>query len=279
MAESAQYPGINAHLNSFLQQPDGGWESFHAEHIIQIRRALDTILPENYYAIAENSLQISAAGLDRSRRTRPDVSVYQRSASTKPLLNDVTATTPTLVMPLPETLLEDEDDTLTAIGIYQMVAGQMPGELVTRIEVLSPSNKPGGDHARYTHKRLQSLRSGVNLIEMGYLHQTRPIITRIPSYPDRAENATPYYILVSNPHPTLTEGAVALYAVAINQALPRLRLPLASDDSTILDLQKVYGATITETRAFQLMIDLSELPANFEAYTAVDQAHIRQIMA
>jgi hypothetical protein len=51
------YPGINAHLNSFLQQEGGGWESFHAEHIIDLRRVLAQTLPRGYYAVAEKSLQ------------------------------------------------------------------------------------------------------------------------------------------------------------------------------------------------------------------------------
>lgn len=33
------YPGVNAHLNSFLQSEGGGWESFHAQYLVMIAAA------------------------------------------------------------------------------------------------------------------------------------------------------------------------------------------------------------------------------------------------
>lgn len=54
MSESSSpYLGVNAHLNSFLLQPDGGWEMFHAKHIVVIRQMLDGVLPPDYYAASE----------------------------------------------------------------------------------------------------------------------------------------------------------------------------------------------------------------------------------
>ncbi len=53
------YPGVNPHLNSYLQQPCGGWESFHGKLIGEIVLELDRTLSPNYYAVNEKSLQIN----------------------------------------------------------------------------------------------------------------------------------------------------------------------------------------------------------------------------
>jgi hypothetical protein len=53
------YPGINPHLNSALQQHGGDWKSFHAFHLVHIAGVLNRIMPLNYSAKAEESLQIS----------------------------------------------------------------------------------------------------------------------------------------------------------------------------------------------------------------------------
>jgi len=37
-------PGINPHLNSALQQRNGGWKSFHAYHLIHMADQLNAIL-------------------------------------------------------------------------------------------------------------------------------------------------------------------------------------------------------------------------------------------
>ncbi|MDX1994037.1 MAG: DUF4058 family protein [bacterium] len=52
-----RYPGVNAHLNSFLLQPDGGWESFHAHFMNNVCHELNSLLHGDYYVVPEKSLQ------------------------------------------------------------------------------------------------------------------------------------------------------------------------------------------------------------------------------
>jgi len=271
------YPGVNAHINSLLQQRDGGWESFHAAHIMSIQRALNTSLPQHYFALPEKSLQISELGTTATQRTWPDIGVYQRQAAPRTPAAAATATHPTAILPSQETL-DDEDDTLTAIGIYHMEAGQVPGRLVSRIEMLSPSNLPGGAHARYSLKRLQTLQSGINLIEIDYLHTHPPVIARLPAYPAGDTDATPYYVLVSTPQPSIEDGQVWLYAIAIDATLPNFVLPLLHDESILLDLGAIYADTLASVPAFALMVDLQKLPVQFNTYTQADQSRIRELL-
>src|SRR5690606_4428866 len=119
------YPGINAHLNNFLLQPDGGWEMFHAAHIIQLQQALDAVLPPNYYAAPEKSLQVVTQGLDdvALSRTIPDVSIYQTHKS-DPARASESVTAPTAILPLVDVVLDDEQE-INAVNIYQFEVGQI----------------------------------------------------------------------------------------------------------------------------------------------------------
>lgn len=102
------YPGVNPHLNSYLQQSGGNWQMFHARHVADIASLLDRQLPDYCLAVSESSLQISGAVDDdapngeSSRRIEPDVAVYYEGgeslSATTPL------NTPTLIFPTQDVL-------------------------------------------------------------------------------------------------------------------------------------------------------------------------------
>jgi hypothetical protein len=273
------YPGINAHLNSFLQQPDGGWETFHSSHISDIRTAIDFQLPPNYYAVQEKSLQIGAVGFDfgQTKRTVPDVSIYQSQpsgAAGSPAEADYV---PTATLPL---VLEDEDDYLSAVIIYEFEPGNLPGRPITRIELLSPSNKPPNRDARqYLSRRIVTLRGGINLVEIDYLHETRPVIRDIRSYADGDEGSYPYMILVSRPFPTPEQGHTDLYGFGVDDPLPDVSIPLVGDEAVALDFGSVYNRTIAQVRVFRMLADYDTEPVNFGHYRDADQSLIRQRLA
>lgn len=274
------YPGVNPHLNSFLQSEGGGWESFHARHVIDIASTLDNLLPDNYYAIAEKSLQISELGPgSESRRTRPDISIFQRSESSEIPLYSGAATAPTATLPLAD-VLEDEDDYLTSVVIYEIEGGKFPGIPVTRIELLSPANKmPHAYYRQYLTKRLETLRGGLCLVEVDYLHETRPVIPKLPSYRDGDREATPYTIVVSIPRPTPDEGHMDLFAFDVSDRLPTVRIPLIGEETVALDFNTIYQQTFEQVKVFRLVVDYTQEPVNFSSYSQHDQQYIRQKMA
>jgi hypothetical protein len=280
-----RYPGVDAHLNSFLQQPDGGWESFHAEHIVQIRYALDAVLPAAYYAIAEKSLQIAEIGLDdvRVQRVRPDVSIYQRgpsrsgSAAVLERVPELTASDTTTEIELASLLRPDDD--LTAVNIYQVTRGRAPGTLVTRIELLSPANKSGAELDAYQIRRLQTLLSGVALVEIDLLHETRPVINALPDYRAGEPGSSPYYVMVTLPYPHYEAGRIRVWAVGVDQPLPRISVPLGADRAVVVDLQVVYHRTVDGARVFPLLADYDQPAVNLDRYHPDDQTRLREIMA
>ncbi len=58
------YRGINAHFQSLLQSTEGGWTTFHHDHIAHLKSAINRQLPPGYYALTEKSLQIQLPVLD-----------------------------------------------------------------------------------------------------------------------------------------------------------------------------------------------------------------------
>jgi hypothetical protein len=271
VSEANPYPGINPHLNSALQQPGGAWRSFHTYFLTYTSQLLNRILPAGYYAQPEQSLQISVYDSDIDplpiRRLKPVADVLIERVGT-PATDVATLETsiPTLVLPIQR--LIDDKDTPVAVLIY---AGRKP---VTRIEILSPPNKPGGSHFRdYATARDRALDTGLCLVEIDFLHERSPITNAIPSYPRRQPDAFPYSVLVSDPRPTRDEGVTQYYGFRVSDALPVISVPLEGKTHVPLSLGAVYATTFAE-RPFYSTVDYAQLPVRFETYDERDQAFI-----
>lgn len=114
-----RYPGVNAHLNSHLQQPVGLWSSFHSDFSHAIKTHLNAgLLPENYYAIVETGLQITMVGLDKimQKSTTSDVSVLQTAPT--PASRTAASASPYKTIALSDLdELLSEEDLLVRVGV------------------------------------------------------------------------------------------------------------------------------------------------------------------
>lgn len=271
------YPGINPHLNSAMQQADGDWQSFHAYHLIHIAQTLNQILPSGYYAKPEQSLQIKIYDppFERKSKSRPDILVLSEKPLTGVGSSLSERATPTLTLPLTQVI--DEMDELTALVIYK---DKRP---VSRIEFLSPANKPPGSHAEtYISKRSETLYGGVHFIEMDFFHEREPTVMRLPSYPKRQPGAYPYHIIVFDARPTFEEGHTYFYGFGVFSLMPLVKILLDNDNSVEFDFGAAYNLTYGE-RPYWSEVDYTQVPVNFESYTPADQeaiqAHMAQIAA
>ncbi len=271
------YPGINPHLNSALQQRGNRWRSFHTYHLVHIAQVLNQILPENYYASPEESLQIGVYDAEMFPSSFPtdtsiaDVLILKEKPTQTASAAIATYSTPTLTLPV-QAILEEQ-------ALDAVIISDIAGHAVTRVEVLSPANKPGGSyHGKYLEKRLETLRSGLCLVEIDYLHERRPLTSQIPSYADKQPGAMPYHILITDPHPEFSPGKTDVYGFRILDKLPIVPIPLEKAEFVVLDLGNVYAMTVAE-RPFRVLIDYTQLPTHFEAYTQHDQIAIQQFMA
>jgi hypothetical protein len=280
-AKTNLYPGVNAHLNSFLQQPRGNWTSFHHGHIEHLRDAIEQALPQNYYADSERSLQIRGQGLwnDLDVNIQPDVTIFGTGTASPSGARAAQAMPEsTLTLSLWDTL-ENDDDYLTSIVVYQVDAGFPPGKPLTRIEVLSPANKPGSSyHRAYMYKRAEALRSGIALVEIDYLDQTKPLLPQIPSYRDGVIGAYPYMVLIANPHEPVEERTLRIDRFGVTEALPIVSIPVAGIEDISLDLGAVYNRTIESRRAWINAVDYATDPVDFDRYHPDDQARIRALL-
>lgn len=273
------YPGVNPHLNSLLQTPgEAGSTSlypvFHVSLIPQIMIYLNQRLPENYIAVAEESLQLVALDDPTSlRKLRPDVSVFQSSSLKASYSAAESVATPTWEITLEDTL--DPVDTMKAIWIHQVENARL-GAAVACIEVLSPANKPGGAHyPAYRRKRMEYLYTGIPLLEIDLLHESSPIIPWLPVYPVDPD-AKPFYIAVSDPRPEYDRARI--YGFSVGEVIPTIPIPLAESEYVIADFDAIYQQTFEQSR-FDKLCNYHYLPERFERYSAADQTLIRQYMA
>ncbi|MBC7872315.1 MAG: DUF4058 family protein [Chitinophagaceae bacterium] len=278
------YPGINPHLNSALQQTNGGWPTFHKDHITHLREILDLLLPENYFSASEDSLQIGTydlltnTPLSKSSVLIPDVAIYsQFSKKTEEF--QLRGRSSSLTLPLIETI--DDVQEITSVLIYKIVESSRAGKPVVRIELLSPSNKPSGsNYYAYRAKRMDAINAGMRLVEIDYLHEQGPVLVRLPSYANQQPDAHPYSIIVSDPRPEITQGTTNIYAFGVLESLPLIDIPLDNQDFVTLDFGTIYNRTVESSRLFRrILVDYEQEPINFTAYSEADQQKIREHMA
>ncbi len=279
-----QYPGINAHLHSYLQSAEGGWEVFHATHIIHLAEVINRQLPPGYVVDPERSMQIRHHHPDTGEplvwKPRPDVTIYEREFRRGEPATVATPTTPTLRRTAIASVdVLDEQSFLRAVVIREIDAQGQIGKPITWIELLSPTNKPpNSGYLLYREKRNTTLHSQLVLVEIDYLHETRSPVPLLASYPDGEPDAFPYSIVVTDPRPSLEEGMLAVYSIAVDEPLPTILIPLAGNDSLTLDMNAVYHHSFSSLTSFSVRVDYEQLPRNFERYTPADQKRIWERM-
>lgn len=237
------YPGVNTHLNSWLQtlgtkdQP-ALFPTFHSRYIAHICDFLNEVLPDNYVAFTEQSYSV-------------------------------------LELTIAETL--ETEIRLRAAVIREVSEQGSIGQIVTQIELLSPANKhDGSGYAAYIQGRLDTLQAGVNLIEIDYLHEKRSPLKNLPDYP-ADERATPYYIAVSIPEEDWQQGAVKVYGFHTGEAIRTVPVPLSSDLSLNSDFNRVYQHTFT-SGCWYKFVDYESEPVRFHTYSAADRERIKIIV-
>lgn len=274
------YRGVNPNLNSLLQTPGTDsepslWGAFHATHLAHLADFLNQQLPPGYAAYTEQSLQVRGIewGEDEpveKHRPRPDVSIFQQQPS------GVAVPAPTWQAAITETITELKRPTAVVIR-YQEQPPRL-GQIVTRIELLSPSNKPGGGHASaYETKRIETLETGIPLIELDYLHETPAVIHTLPVYPDDPASH-PWTIALSDPRPVWQKGKVLVYGTHVDEPLPIAPIPLANGETLLFNYDPVYQYSF-RARRYASLIDYSIPPVRLHTYSPADQAKIHQRMA
>ena len=219
------FPGMDPYL-----ERSAIWPDFHDSLIAYLREALQPYLRPRYAALTQDRLYV----VEHERPIRPDVSII-RTRDNRDFPDGAAIGLATMTADQPMVVdLSREEIHQPYLQIIEPAAGN---RVVTAIEVLSPDNKvPGPGRASYLAKQEELWAGHTNLVEIDLLRAGQSVV-RIEK--DRLEKLEQrrYLVSVTRSFPTRCE----LYGVSMQQRLPHISLPLASDDNDILlNLQDVF---------------------------------------
>ncbi len=124
-------------------------------------------------------------------------------------------------------------------------------ELVTAIELFSPTNKRGEGYREYLDKRHRLLYSTTHLIEIDLLRQGR----RVPM--QQSLPPEPYFIFLSRAE---KRPIMEVWPVQLKMRLPLIPVPLLVDDADVtLDLQLALSS-VYDALSYDLSVDYRHPP-------------------
>lgn len=201
------FPG----MDPYLEKP-GIWKQVHTNLIVDIQRHLAPLVRPKYQVAIEQRNFLSLAS-DESRPLvgEPDVLIVAPTGRptaelTRTSMAPIANGSYTVALPEPERVIER----------YLEVRDVESGEVITVIEILSPSNKLE-DRKRYERKRQRVLASMTNLVEIDLLRIGKPMPMR-GNFPQ-----THYRIVVSR---TLQRPNAQVFPCTLRQPIPDVPIPL-----------------------------------------------------
>lgn len=237
------FPGMDPYL-------EGRWRDVHQSLVTYIRDAIQPGLPEALVARTEERVFVDSgvdADADRLREFYPDVRVINDGwlGAAEPNVPTERGIGGTIAA---EPLLLDVDSEPMTEGFVQVLEDKT-GQVITVIEVLSPTNKRAGDGAnQYVKKRVELERSGVGLVEIDLLRAGRRV-QRVPEQRVPAEARTPYRACAQA---GWLKGKAFYYDIPLRAPLPTIRVPLRKGDPEVaLDLQAILDQAYRNGRYYR----------------------------
>lgn len=218
------FPGMDPYLEWVAIWPD-----LHHELISLIRLRLNDVVRPRYVARVEERVYVSDDGDPGHRVYVPDVAL--RAASWRPMAKSSSASHAAVTAEPVEMLTVFDEQMREARVEIRDVADK---QIVTVIEVLSPTNKIRGSAGRrsYLEKRSEILSSTCHLVEIDLLREGEgiPLGSDAPGHD--------YLVHVSHAD---RRPVGSVWPILLTQRLPRLAIPLKGEDEADLDLQAVLN--------------------------------------
>lgn len=249
------FPG----MDPYLEDP-GLWPDVHHNIISVTQELLGATLRPNYSVRIEERVYISDESDPGRSLMIPDVMIVDRPRGAAALPSATEGSNVEAAGSFLATTMIEEEIREARIVIIDRFTRQV----VTVIEVLSPTNKLPGAHgeANYQEKRLEVMRSPAHLVEIDLLRDGWAIKTseNIPLGDYRV------HVLRAEERP---QGHS--YRIDLPMRLPKIAIPLKPGDADAqLDLQAVLN-TVYERAAYDLDVDYRRpakppLPAKYEEW-------------
>lgn len=216
------FPGMNPYL-----ERSGVWEGFHFLYLARMFEALaEQVRPRYVVKVEERLFLHEPPARERLFFGQADVSVSDAGRS------PVSGTAAVVAAPARARINPAIEQTRQRLLEIRDRDGM---ELITVIELLSPSNKRSGpDRELYLDKRLKLLRSPVHLVEIDLLRGgLRPPLDGLPH--------CDYCVTVSRAE---ERPEVGIWPLRLADPLPLIPVPLkAEDPDATLDLQALLHRT------------------------------------
>ena len=239
------FPG----MDPYLEDPTV-WPGFHNKFVSELEAALTQLLLPNYYARCEERVYIST-DIDPGRRAIiPDLHIVTTAA--RPRTRSVVKAGTTAVAmcePVEVTVLLEQEVRESFVKVFS----RRTKEVVTVIEVLSPTNKIAGSVGRdqYEAKREGVMRSDTHWVELDFLRDGVPTIAR-DLYPP-----CQYTVHVSRAN---RRQSATVWPIRLEERLPRIPIPLKGDDPDAhVELQPVLD-TVYDRSVYSVDLDYTQDP-------------------
>ena len=244
------FPG----MDPFLEAPDR-FRDFHDSLIVSLKYDLQPRLPEGLFAQTNRRLWLEGGETAKY----PDLGVAEVAGAdgfggyaASDLDASLAVGRPTVVdVPVPEPAYE------TLLEIRRRVGRE--NQVVTALEVVSPTNKRPGDNARgaYLQKQREYLASPISLIEVDLLRGGTHV-TAVASDELRATAGRfDYHVCLRH---AAAPGRFLTYPFTVRDPLPELPVPLGPDRPPLrLDLQAVFTSCFDLSR-YRAQLDYNGAP-------------------
>ncbi len=221
------FPGMDPFIES------QSWRDFHSRFIAAAGDVLVAEVRPKYVVKVEEYAYLSKPPDPPDQVVEPDIFIRRTTEAQEPGGGTAVAIRAHIeVEPVVYALPEPE---LIRVPFLVIQSGDRH-DIVTVIELLSPTNKSAGSGQRqYLQKRTNFLRTDVNVVEIDLLRAGR----RLPTEPP--VTGGDYFAFVSR---TADRMLAEVYAWPLKSPLPKISIPLAGGDKDVLlDLQSVFTTT------------------------------------
>lgn len=237
------FPGMDPYLESPILWPD-----VHHGLISEIQAQLNPGIRPHYVARVESRVYISDDDDPGRAALVHDVRV-DKTPSRRGARKSNPESTRTITEPLIVPTLMDEEIEEAFLKIIHVESE----DLVTIIEVVSPTNKIRGSKGRasFMAKRHQIMDSEVHWVEIDLLRAGTPTVTDPPLRP------SDYRVLISRSDKRMR---TRFWPISVRQQLPVISIPLrGKDPEASLDLGVVFR-NVYDRAAYDMSVDYRKAP-------------------
>lgn len=232
-------------MDPYLEDP-ALWPDFHDRFAEQVSAMLNGGLPPDYYAQLGVREEVGIHGGGIVRRIIPDVAVTHTAETGSTGGSTAVLVAEPRVELDPVVALETPADP-DQVSFIEIIDSRTGHEVVTIIEILSPSNKQNGvDRIRYVRKRDEILASQTSLIEIDLLlGGDRSIFdASVEAAFAEIEPAPQYLAVIDRAWQRRPQKRLHIAPAWLDRLLPVIAVPLREGEpECTLDLQYAFQQT------------------------------------